>query len=87
MNMKNDPTMDGVEIGGGALAKIEALKTQFIGALDELAAEIGGEEATEPEMPEEELPEGETAPVAVEEKKMVFGKKKPGNAITQGLGI
>lgn len=83
------------------LAKIEAVKADFNTKLDEIASSVQGEETSEP-MEEAEAPaepmadetapeapaEGEpVAPVAIEEKKVMFGKKKPGGDLRKALGI
>jgi hypothetical protein len=82
------------------LSKIDAVRADLNAKLDEIAASVGGEgnegdEAmAEGEAPEQEAAENEipmkkgAAPVAVaEEKKIVYGKKKPGDMLrTLGIG-
>ena len=92
MNMNDNGQDDGTGMDGGTdiLGKIEALKTQFVSALDEIAASVGGEEKQEPtpgdgtEVPAPE--DGAVVTPSVPGKKPMFGKRKP-SGMMNALGI
>jgi hypothetical protein len=89
MNMNDNGQDDGTGMDGGTdiLGKIEALKTRFVTALDEIAASVGGEEKIE--LPTDEVPAPEDGAVVeppVPGKKPMFGKRKP-SGMANALGI
>jgi hypothetical protein len=93
MNMNDNGQDDGTGMDGGTdiLGKIEALKSQFVSALDDIAASVGGEEKQEQpgdgtDVPAPEDSAAVTPSPAVPGKKPLFGKRKP-SGMMNALGI